>query len=381
MSTKGDAPKTTKPQTTKPVANKNQQRTGGAILSFFVFVTFILAVGGIGAGYYYWQKLEQTLNSAEIERQSLKHALSTVDENPRFQKLSRDLNKKVDNNSGKLKDLQDSVKVLQADQKQIQTKVVQTNDLVSRGQTEWRLNEVEHILRMSQYRLLLDRDISSAITGLKVADSGLKDINDVRLIPIRTSISKQIQTLKTFPRPDYVGIQLELDNIIAQLKSGLIKQTKEVAEQKPEKAESSKKEKPEKFEFNFKEIWQKTKTFFQGLYEKSKAYINDSIEVTHGEQKVAVFIEQQEKKRAYEFLRLKLLAAKYSVSTRDDNAYHQQLNAAIGWLENNDDFTNKADLIKEIKQLNKIDLTPELPDISQPSLLLAKYVEMVRKQR
>ena len=381
MSTKSDSPKEK-----KPVANTNKQKSTSAILSFFVFITFILAVAGIGAGYYYWQKLEQALSSAEVERQSLKHALSTVDENPRFQKLSRELNKKVNENANELKDLQDSIKVIQADQKQTQTILEETNDLVSRGQTEWRLNEVEHILRMSQYRLLLDRDINSAKAGLKAADSSLKEINDVRLVPIRTSISKQIQTLNNFPLPDYVGIQLQLDNTLAHLKSGLIKQAKTVAKQTPEKptvketASTEKPEKSEKFEFNYQEIWQTIKTFFQNLYKKTKAYINDSIEVTRGEHKVAVFIEQQEKKRAYEFLRLKLLAAKYSVSTKDDNAYHQQLNAAIGWLENNDDFTNKAELLKEIKELNKIDLTPKLPDISQPSILLAKYIEKAREQ-
>ncbi|MEM8844576.1 MAG: uroporphyrinogen-III C-methyltransferase [Pseudomonadota bacterium] len=380
MSTKGDSPKAN-----KPVANKNAQKTGGAVLGFFVFLTFIIAVGGIGAGYYYWQKIEQTLRSAEVERQSLKHALSTVDENPRFQKLSRDINKKVEDGTNKLKDLQDSVKVIQEDQKQAQAILDKTRDLVSRGQTEWRLNEVEHILRMSQYRLLLDRDITSAQAGLKAADTGLNEINDVRLIPIRTSISKQIQALNNFPLPDYVGIQLELDNTIAHLKTGLISQAKTVATKQPTESISSAEtqitEKSEKFVWNYENIWQTTKTFVVNLYEKTKTYINESIEVTRGEHKVAVFIEQQEKKRAYEFLRTKLLAAKYSVSTRDDNSYHQQLNAAIAWLENNDEFTNKSQLINEIKELNKIDISPVLPDISQPSLLLAKYIEKARTQQ
>ena len=379
MTTKGETPKTS-----KPVANTNKQKTGSGVLSFFVFLTFIIAVGGIGAGYYYWQKLEKVLATAEVDRQSLKHAISTVDENPRFQKLSRELKKEVGSNSKALKDLQDSVKVIQADQEQLQSSLGNVNDLMSRGQTEWRLNEVAHVLRMSQYRLLLDRDINSAIAGLKLADNGLQEINDVRLIPIRTSISKQIQTLTNYPHPDYVGIQLQLDNTIAQLKSGLIKQASEIQQQQPEKTEQAEQATTTDSgpaELNAKLVWQKVKGFFAGLYTRVRTYINDTVKVTHGEHKVAVFIEQQEKKRAYEFLRMKLLAAKYSVSTKDDHAYHQQLNAAIGWLENNEDFTNKADLLKEIKKLNEIDLTPELPDISQPSLLLDKYIEKARTQK
>ena len=379
MSSQGDSPKTS-----KPIANTNKQKTGNAVLGFFVFLTFIIAVGGIGAGYYYWQQLEQLLKSAEVERQSLKHAISTVDENPRFQKLSRELNKEVDSNSKILKDLQDSVKIMQSDQEQLQASVSEVNELMSRSQTEWRLNEVEHVLRMSQYRLLLDRDIPSAIAGLKLADTELKEINDVRLIPIRTSISKQIQSLTNFPYPDYVGIQLQLDNTIAQLKSGLIKQANEAKQQtikKTEPVEQVKTDKPEVSKLDPKAIWQKLKIFFGDIYIKLQNYVNESVEVTHGEHKVAIFIDQQEKKRAYEFLRMKLLAAKYSVSTKDDDAYHQQLNAAIAWLENNEHFTNKANLLKEINALNIIDLTPDLPNISQPSLLLAKYIEKSREQK
>ena len=379
MSSKGDTPKTS-----KPIANTNKQKTGTAVLSFFVFLTFIIAVGGIGAGYYYWQQLEQVLNAAAVDRQSLKHAISTVDENPRFQKLSRELNKEVGSNSQALKELQDSVKVLQADQDQLHTSIGSVNELMSRSQTEWRLNEVEHILRMSQYRLLLDRDITSAIAGMKLADTGLSEISDVRLIPIRTSISKQIQSLNNFPHPDYVGIQLQIDTTIAQLKSGLIKQASEAGQQKAKPADTAKHGKTgdaDASKFDPKAIWLKVKVFFGNMYIKIRNYVNESVEVTHGEHKVAVFIEQQEKKRAYEFLRMKLLAAKYSVSTKDDNAYHTQLNAAIGWLESNEDFTNKAELLREIKTLNEIDLTPELPDISQPSLLLAKYIEKSREQK
>ena len=260
MSNKGGAPKTS-----KPVANTNKQKTGNAVLGFFVFLTFIIAVGGIGAGYYYWQQLEQVLNSAEVERQSLKHAISTVDENPRFQKLSRQLNKEVDSNSKALKGLQDSVRVLQSDQEQLQASINNVSELMSRSQDQWRLNEVEHILRMSQYRLLLDRDIPSAIAGLKLADTGLKEINDVRLIPIRTSISKQIQNLTNFPHPDYVGIQLELDNTIARLKSGLIKQAGEVSQRSAKKPETVGQEKTHASEvhgFDAKAAWLKVKVFF-----------------------------------------------------------------------------------------------------------------------
>ncbi len=109
--------------------------------------------------------------------------------------------------------------------------------------------------------------------------------------------------------------------------------------------------------------------------------MSDSVNITHGEQKIALFIEEQEKKRAYDFLRNKLLAAKYSVSTRDDHAFHQQLNAAKAWLENNDEFTNRDSLIKQINILNKNDLTPSLPNISEPTEILTKHMESFKEEK
>lgn len=72
---------------------------------------------------------------------------------------------------------------------------------------------------------------------------------------------------------------------------------------------------------------------------------------------------------------------KYAVSTRDNLSFHQQLNAALAWLENNEEFINKDSLIKEIKALEKNDLLPKLPDISEPSILLAKYAADSKEQK
>ena len=124
-----------------------------------------------------------------------------------------------------------------------------------------------------------------------------------------------------------------------------------------------------------------SKDFIADSVDKAKVALGDSVNITHGEQKIALFIEEQEKKRAYDFLRNKLLGAKYSVSTRDNEVFHQQLSAAQAWLENNDEFTNRDSLIKKIEALNKNNLTPSLPDISEPSVLLTKYMDSLKDKK
>lgn len=386
MSTKGDTePKTTNAPS-KATANTNKQKSGGALLGFFVFLTFLLTIAGIGAGYYVWQQTQKQLQAAEVERSALEHALGTVDENPRIQKFSRSFNKKIEESNSNIAKLSNNVKSISGEQQRLATVVEDTSDVISRGQNGWMLKEVEHVLRMSQHRLLLDRDFDGALAGLKAADQRLNDIHDVRLISVRKSIAKQTQALNQFPHPDYTGIQLQLDNTMAELKNGLIKQaSQQVAISQPSNRaasatgsdNTSTSDKP----FDVEKFLALGKEFFLDTVDKAKDALSDSVNVTRGEQKIALFIEEQEKKRAYDFLRNKLLGAKYSVSTRDDGAFHQQLNAAKAWLENNDQFTNQAALAKEIDQLNKNNLMPALPDISEPSTLLAKHINSLKDKK
>lgn len=385
MSSKGDTePKTTNPPV-KPAANTNKQKSGGALLGFFVFLTFLLAVAGIGAGYYVWQQMQKQLQVAEVERKALEHAISTVDENPRIQKFSHSFNKKIENANSGIAKLSKDVSSINNEQQRLTSVIEDANEVVNRGQNGWMLKEVEHVLRMSQHRLLLDRDFDGALAGLKSADQRLNDINDVLLIPIRKSIAQQLQALNQFPHPDYIGIQLQLDNTIAELKNGLLKQAKQ---QVTDSQETSPKEMPasEDAAANDKPISTGKylalgKKFILDTIENTKAALSDSVNITHGEQKIALFIEEQEKKRAYDFLRNKLLGAKYSVSTRDDIAFHQQLNAAQAWLANNDQFTNQISLKEEIDQLNKNNIMPALPNISEPSLLIVKHMNSLKEEK
>jgi len=108
-----------------------------------------------------------------------------------------------------------------------------------------------------------------------------------------------------------------------------------------------------------------------------KNTINDSIKVTREEQKLKMFITEQESQHAYEFLRVKLLGAKYAVASRDDDAYHQELEAALAWLESTDTLADKKEIIGDLSELNNINLEPELPDITEANSLLLETMETI----
>ena len=57
------------------------------------------------------------------------------------------------------------------------------------------------------------------------------------------------------------------------------------------------------------------------------------------------------------------------------------LNAAKAWLENSNEFSNQSILIKKIDTLNKSDLTPSLPNISEPTEILTKYMDSFKDKQ
>lgn len=377
MSDKGEIkPDTKKPDSEKipvPSANKNTPGRGNGLLTFFVLIIFLLLMGGLGAGYYFWELMQNDLRIAQAERAELKNSFGELDKNPAIKKISQSLDSQMKSAKHDLVELNDQFSVLEEEQQRLSELATANSETLNRGQIGWMLHEVQHVLRMAQHRLLLDRDIKGALAGLDAADQRLSQIDDVRLIPIRKSIANQVRALQEYSHPDYIGLQLKLDNAIASLRSGLVSIPKTTSKPAPaeegittaEPATGSTDAPPAEIALEY----------VKNTFDKAKAAFNKTVKVTHGEQQISLYIEEQEKKRAYEFLRQKLLGAKYAVSTRDDLSFHKQLGAANAWLNSNETaFSNKQKLRDEITSINKIDLLPELPDISEPSSMMEIYI-------
>ena len=72
MTTKGETEATKNNPPKKSATNSNKSKSSGIFLGLFVFLTFAIAVAGIGAGYYFWQQLKQDLQAAKTETQGLR---------------------------------------------------------------------------------------------------------------------------------------------------------------------------------------------------------------------------------------------------------------------------------------------------------------------
>jgi len=354
-----------KPQAPQQKQVKKSGSSGGRFfIGLIALLALLLAGAASGLGYYAWLELNKRLDQAGVDRQSIAHEVATIDENAKLQSFKKQVQNNVSTMNQKLATLSKQIEQQTKLQEKISRSTQETIAYVNRNQLGWGLKEAEHVLRMANHRLRIERDVAGTITALNAASSRLHELNDERLLPVRESISKQTGKLKNFPYPDWVGISLQLDNVLTGLKQKLIKDVKQKHNESQTISTDNARDDEQK------SGWKK-------LIEDIKYSISDSVKITHEEQTLKLFISQQEKQRAYEFLRMKLLGAKYAVASHDDESYHRELEAALAWLESADSLNNGSDLINELQELSNLNLEPELPDITEPSLLLLEAIETI----
>ena len=349
--------------------NKAAKKSGGGgfFLGLLSLLALLLAGGGIALGYQAWLDIGQRLDQAAVDRQSISHEVATIDESIKLQNFKKQVENNVSSINQKVDTLSQQMDQHADAQKGVELAAQKTLAHVNRSQLGWGLKETEHVLRMANHRLRIERDVSGTITALKAASSRLHELNDPRLLPVRESVSKQVGKLKNFPYPDWVGISLQIDNLLAGLKQSIINNAKD---QHEGMATAETEDNSNNEESANKSGWGK-------LVDGVKNTINDSIKVTREEQKLKMFINKQESEQAYEFLRVKLLGAKYAVASRDDDTYHQELEAALAWLKTTDTLADKKEIIADLSELNDINLEPELPDITEANALLLETMETI----
>ena len=364
MSEKNQNLKPTKQNTS---ANNASKKSSGGFGRFFVgllaLLALLLAGTGIVVGYKAWLDMNKRLDQAAVDRQSIAHEVATIDESAKLQNFKKQVESSVSEMSQQVDDLATKIQTQADAQKDISLTAQETLALVNRSRLGWGIKEVEHVLRMANHRLRIERDVSGSITALNTASNRVHELKDPRLLPVREAISKQIGKLKNFPYPDWVGISLQLDNLLAGLKQNIIKNAKN------KKSSMTDKNEEQSNEENLSG-WKK-------LVDGVKNSINDSITVTKEEQKLKVFISQQESEHAYEFIRSKLLGAKYAVASRDDESFHRELEAALAWLSSDETLAGKREIIEELEEINDINLEPELPDITEATTLLTEIAESI----
>ena len=85
------------------------------------------------------------------------------------------------------------------------------------AEREWRLAEVEYLLRVANHRVLMERDTRTALDLLKAADDLLAGLDDYAMHGVRATLADEILSLEQASVVDVSEIYLHLDTVKRQL--------------------------------------------------------------------------------------------------------------------------------------------------------------------
>ena len=342
---------------------ETRQKT--SLVRFGLILTGLISLSALIVSYLFWQDIRLGNDSIELKAKQEQESFASS-QGELFAALKEQIQSQLRRSDEQNKALNIKLVALEKYNAILEKQIHSNSHALHQDQRSWQLKELQYILRIAQQRLILDRDIESARAALEASDKRLGEINQIDFLPLRKVIASQLEKLASYPTPDYVGLQLKLDQLIIDFQNAYRIQARhlpkkillaEETENKTNKAEGSKDPKH---------------SFLEKTLTRAKHMLNENVTLHQQAELSTNALAEQELLFSLQVIQGKLAAAKRAVSRRNDAAYKQQLESAIAWLTNESQLASNPKLVEAIKKLLAINLEPSLPDISAPYKMLEK---------
>ncbi len=295
------------------------------------------------------QRLEQSLNGATSALETQQGALQEQRELLAQQRLA------VDEARGAFQQqeqkLADENLRLEERETELRAAVADVHRRVGRSGTQWMIAEAEYLLRIANHRLILARDTETARIALELADQRLRDTKDPGWAGVREQIARDIAKLSAFEAPDTAGLSARLAALIEQIpRLKIARATIGPERTLPEKVARE----PGERSWN---------TLMDDLW----AGFKDSVRIRERDKPVSAMLAPEHQFFLYENLKLHLEAARLGLVRGDQALFHDNLTVAADWIGKYFEPGEGASsaLRNAIDEMLKVEIHPELPDISQ----------------
>ena len=353
----GDTPKVVeKTETIQPVPQTIVKKTGTALS----LLAILIALGVGGAGYYFGQQ-----QVAEIQQKltALESQSGVAVSAP------------VSDNSGQVTQLEQGLKTAQAKVEQLeqlvagktgeiaalQAQVKQVSQLAGAQQpSDWLFSEADFLLNNALRKLVLDNDVDTAISLLKLADETLVKVNNSQANAIRTAINQDLKQLLSLSSVD--------QNAVMQKLSQLANTVDELQALNVNFDEAS--EKSGKLSDDIAD-WQ------QNMEKSATSFLNHFIRISpkqSADKKELLAPNQDIYLR--ENIRLRLQLAIMAVPRQQDELYKQSLDAVASWVRSYFDTSAEVtqNFLKSVDELADSSIYVDVPGQLQSLTLLDKYL-------
>ena len=354
----GDTPETVvaKTETMQPVTQTIVKKTGTALS----LLAILIALGVGGAGYYLGQQqvaeIQQKLTALESQS-GVAVSAPMSDNSGQVTQLEQGLKTAQD----KVEQLEQLVAGKTGEIATLKAQVKQVSELAGAQQpSDWLFSEADFLLNNALRKLVLDNDVDTAISLLKLADETLVKVNNSQANAIRTAINQDLKQLLSLSSVDQNAVMQKLSqlaNTVDELQALNVN-----FDEAPEKSG--------KLSDDIAD-WQ------QNVEKSATSFLNHFIRISpkqSADKKELLAPNQDIYLR--ENIRLRLQLAIMAVPRQQDELYKQSLDAVASWVRSYFDTSAEVtqNFLKSVDELADSSIYVDVPEQLKSLTLLDKYL-------
>lgn len=170
------------------------------VIVLLLLVLAVIAAGGFGAWWY--------LNHEQSRAKRLHDIETVIGQNQKT--INAERAERSEQQQKTLTQLQSMTAQNQQLREQLNEQQRKLHELSTTDRRDWQLAEVQYLLRLANQRLLMGRDLDSALALLTASDKLLADMDEPALHEVRAAVAKDIATLRGTDPLDIQGVYLQL---------------------------------------------------------------------------------------------------------------------------------------------------------------------------
>ena len=347
----------------EPVAPRTQTvvKKSGTGLSL---LAILIALGVGGAGYYFGQQkvdeFQQKLTALEAQINN-KTVVSAPAQEVKFDTTQlaqlESANKATQNKIAQVEELINAKShELVGLQSQINKVSAQAN---AQQPTDWLFSEADFLLNNALRKLVLDNDVDTAVSLLKLADETLAKVNNSQSAAIRSAINQDLKQLLSVAGVDQNAVMQKLSQLANTVDELPVLDVNFGDDQNATKLSDS------------------LSDWAENAEKSATSFLNHFIRISpkHGADRKELLAPNQD---IYlrENIRLRLQLAIMAVPRQQNELYKQSLEAVASWIRSYFDTNAEVtqSFLKSVDELSEVSIYADVPSQLQSLSMLDKYL-------
>ncbi len=350
-------------RTPEPVVVKK----GGAGLGF---LALLVALGVGGAGYYFGQQqveqIQQKLNALESQKSVAVAELPNLDQAK--SEMTNLIRQGYQNNADKITALQQALTEKNQALLDLQTQINHIKNTVNAQQpNDWLLSEADFLLGNALRKLVLDSDVDTSISLLKLADEALEKVGTAQVSAVRTALNNDLKQLLAVNNIDQNAIMQHLSQLANSIDELMVLNVDFDNQQ------------------NDTNVSDSVNDWENNLKKSASSFLNHFVRVTPINSSKKELLAPNQDIYLRENIRLRLQMAISAVPRQQNDLYKQSIEAVSSWVRSYFDTNTEIakNFLKSLDELAEQSIYVDVPDhlnsLTALDKLLNKQVHEVKK--